>query len=293
MNSCYPELTGHLNLNTALAYAALGDSVNAYSARERAVLAFTESGLDSLAQVAAATPLIVLTDSVDYETFIANSARLISDNIEYLTRRPDQEKKWFTNMFAACCLILIIIFTSSLINKYRKRQHRKERNADLAAINHYISLLDSAISQIENQHAENTTMREEIADLTAARYDVLNAVCDVLFALPDSNRHSDKSFARVTETIKSLGTSNQNITKIEQETNRNFSNIISRLRSELPDLKEEEIRLFLYIVIGFTPRTLSVILDLPLDTVYNRKSYLKRKIKTASTPSRDDFLHHL
>lgn len=67
--------------------------------------------------------------------------------------------------------------------------------------------------------------------------------------------------------------------ELEQWLNLTQDDVVARLRSSHPELKEEEIRLFCYIQAGFTPTMMSVLLQKDKTVVYNRVSRLKAKIR--------------
>ena len=67
--------------------------------------------------------------------------------------------------------------------------------------------------------------------------------------------------------------------ELEQWLNLTQGDVVARLRSSHPELKEEEIRLFCYIQAGFTPTMMSVLLQKDKSVVYNRVSRLKAKIR--------------
>ena len=66
---------------------------------------------------------------------------------------------------------------------------------------------------------------------------------------------------------------------LERWLNETQDNIVAKLRSSHPELKNEEIRLFCYIQAGFTATMISVLLKKEKSVVYNRISRLKAKIK--------------
>ena len=55
---------------------------------------------------------------------------------------------------------------------------------------------------------------------------------------------------------------------------------ISRLLKDIPDLKEDDIRLFCYLVIGYEPSLISLLMGIDnLGTVYSRKHRLLDRIR--------------
>lgn len=61
-------------------------------------------------------------------------------------------------------------------------------------------------------------------------------------------------------------------------------------RTEYPILKDEDYLLFLYIVVDFSARAISILIGESLPVVYNRKSSLKRKIQQGDSNMKERFL---
>ena len=53
---------------------------------------------------------------------------------------------------------------------------------------------------------------------------------------------------------------------------------MTNFRSNYPNLSDDDTQLFLYLVMGFSPQAISIILNIDIKKVYNRKSSLKRKV---------------
>ena len=56
-------------------------------------------------------------------------------------------------------------------------------------------------------------------------------------------------------------------------------------------LKQEEYRLMVYIVSGLSNRTIALLIGESIDTTYKRKSRLKAKIASSSSPNKDILLN--
>ena len=61
-------------------------------------------------------------------------------------------------------------------------------------------------------------------------------------------------------------------------------------RKELPSLKPDDYLLYLYVVVNFSSRAISILIGESLPVVYNRKSSLKRKIQQSNSPQKERFV---
>jgi hypothetical protein len=71
---------------------------------------------------------------------------------------------------------------------------------------------------------------------------------------------------------------------------RNCDGLVSRLREQMPKLKAEDVKLFIFAACGFSSTTISTILEKDKGIVYNRIWRLKGKISGADAPDKEEFL---
>ena len=77
---------------------------------------------------------------------------------------------------------------------------------------------------------------------------------------------------------------------LEATLNHNNRNVVERLREQMPKLKPEDIKLFIFAASGFSSTTISTILEKDKGIVYNRIWRLKGKISSSEAPDKDEFL---
>ena len=60
-------------------------------------------------------------------------------------------------------------------------------------------------------------------------------------------------------------------------------NVMTKLHQAFPDMGNSDKNLFMYIVLGFSARAISIFMNEKIDVVYNRKSRLKQKISRSDS----------
>ncbi|MDE6284103.1 MAG: hypothetical protein K2L97_08975 [Muribaculaceae bacterium] len=105
----------------------------------------------------------------------------------------------------------------------------------------------------------------------------------------ESKAKNKKLFKRISRLISNYSDP-KFLNGLENQTNRFHDDILCRFRETFPDLRDEEVRLFLYQVFGFSGRTISFLLNEDLTIIYSRRSRLKGKISRSQSPDRDLFL---
>ena len=66
--------------------------------------------------------------------------------------------------------------------------------------------------------------------------------------------------------------------------------LFSKFKKDFPKCKDEEYRLFLFLMMGFSARSISLFLGEKIEVIYNRKSRLKAKIKNSDISRKMDYL---
>lgn len=70
------------------------------------------------------------------------------------------------------------------------------------------------------------------------------------------------------------------ICELEVMVDSYFDNLITNFRQDYPKLNKYEYDLYLFMVLGFSPKAMSVFQNIETDTFYNRKTALIKKIKS-------------
>lgn len=140
----------------------------------------------------------------------------------------------------------------------------QQENEKVRTVSNYCQLLESQIQQIE----EMTHLYSNDTESKAKNKKLFKRISRLI------SNYSDPKF----------------LNGLENQANRFHDDILRRFRETFPDLRDEEVRLFLYQVFGFSGRTISFLLNEDLTIIYSRRSRLKGKISRSQSPDRDLFL---
>lgn len=101
----------------------------------------------------------------------------------------------------------------------------------------------------------------------------------------------NKNYAREAKRmISELEPNSAEMAELKQYIDSTRDNLISRFEGSFPNLNPYYYQLFLYTAIGLSPRAMSVLFDIPVETIYNRKSRLKNIISSANADASPKFL---
>lgn len=133
-----------------------------------------------------------------------------------------------------------------------------------------------------------------IKSLISSKYEMLENLCRVVVESSDEKMARRKIAEKVTSLIEDMSIGDDTIKKIENKVNEIHDNLIFDLRKELPSLKEEDIRLYLYCVLGFSSAVITLFLKKDsINLIYSRKKRLKAKIHTLELEKRARFLYYI
>ena len=124
----------------------------------------------------------------------------------------------------------------------------------------------------------------------AARFDLLEKLCEQYYVYEGTDNLQGKILKEVKATIDGLREDPKALKGLEATLNHNNGNVVERLREQMPKLKPEDIKLFIFAASGFSSTTISTILEKDKGIVYNRIWRLKGKISSSEAPDKDEFL---
>lgn len=146
--------------------------------------------------------------------------------------------------------------------------------------------------QLRLSRADNTKSADIIAYLWKSKFELLEQLCNILISNNGDEEVSKPKIANaVTKLIKELSDAGDRINALEKKTNSLCDNVCSDFRNDLPNLKEEDYRLFLFSIHGLSLATITLLLgETKIQSIYNRKKRLKVKINSLSSDKRDRYL---
>ena len=96
--------------------------------------------------------------------------------------------------------------------------------------------------------------------------------------------------AEVENIIQNFTNDSEYLDELARNVDKFSGGMWSSFREDFPKLKEADYRLFLYLVMGFSARSISLFLDEKIEVVYNRKSRLKARIQSSNASRKDEYL---
>ena len=180
---------------------------------------------------------------------------------------------------------------------YHKEESIANNEAAMERIRQELQLSHTQLEELRVQlHAHDDTMQAQIAELLGGQFQLLNRLSETYYELESSKEDTpirNRIFEQVKAEIDSLRDGGGKYFELEAIVNRNLDNIMTRLRAELPHLKEQDFIYLTFFYARFSGKAISLFTRTKRDTIYKIKERLCKKIKTSDAPSRDFFLSNL
>ncbi len=180
---------------------------------------------------------------------------------------------------------------------YHKEESIASNEVAMERIRQELQLSHTQLEELRVQlHAHDDTMQTQIAELLGGQFQLLNRLSETYYELESSKEDTpirNRIFEQVKAEIDSLRDGGGKYIELEVIVNRNLDNIMTRLRAELPHLKEQDFIYLTFFYARFSGKAISLFTRTKRDTIYKIKERLCKKIKVSDAPSRDFFLSNL
>lgn len=181
--------------------------------------------------------------------------------------------------FAVVCLALLFVLLSALLCIHFKKQKRQ-----MLDVIENSSCLQQDLKMKQDEADE---LRRSVDALFSGRFAYIEQICTSYYECHGTSRELKRIYSEAISSIDELRADSATLKKLEDYINAYKDNAAARFKVSFPAAKPADVILFMYIVAGFSARTISVLLGEELPVVYNRKSRLKAKIGSLQTGERD------
>lgn len=188
-------------------------------------------------------------------------------------------------------VIIIILITTTmaafitvlLANRYRKKKEFEKEE--------YIRYAEEVNHQLkELQKDSYTSLQKRYVSMYKSRYETLRALYE-RYTMSDGRTDADKIMYReVTRLIDELRHDIKDSKVLERMLDDDLDGLLSTLRNEIPDLTRKDHTLIGYLALGFDVVMISHFMDCSPNSIYIRKSRLKKTIEESGAEHKEVFL---
>ena len=203
------------------------------------------------------------------------------ENYEYKARNAR-----LTTIIIMLAFIFSSLFVFVLVRMYvRKQEFVKEKNLL------YISEIRRQLEEAERE--DYPLLKKKYLSLYRSKFEMIGTLYEHLMNSKDLINIEESIYKKVDALVINFTQDYKDSKKFEAMLDEDLDNIMSNLRSEIPDLKPKDYSIFSLFVIGFDVTTISHLLNTTMNTIYIRKSRIKHHIEELNPPHKTQFLDAL
>ncbi len=171
--------------------------------------------------------------------------------------------------------------------------------------------LDNSLKALEEAYSNEKMQKEkfekrydefkkEIHELLYARFELVSLLLAQKYDLdqnPNTVETPEKLSSQISKCIQTeleKFVNNPNLAKeLEAIINRKLDNLILKLRDDFPDFNENYINLYIFSLLKFNSAAISILQNSSINTIYSRKSKLKKRIMKKDCANKDLYLRFI
>lgn len=154
----------------------------------------------------------------------------------------------------------------------RKKKMTFEREAELVAE------ASALARELENAKKDSKPVNDCLKNILANYYTELDRLCGKYMNAVDAPDRKYNVPDKVESLLRELGRDEATRRSLIDALNVSFDNIIEKFDSDFPKIGENERLVFIYGLLGLSPKSIAVVHSLNLGSVYSYRSRLKKKI---------------
>ncbi|MBO4916875.1 MAG: hypothetical protein J5374_03220 [Bacteroidales bacterium] len=208
--------------------------------------------------------------SLAREDYLQDREALASERLR--TQRLEQ--------IALILLLVAVCSTALWYLRARRMENEKALAEERAETERYISIAE------ELQARLGETSRR-LRDTAAGKQEVLERLCEQYYVFEGTDKLQYNLLKEVKQAVEGLRNDRKVQTRLERSVDAAHDGAAAKLRAQLPNCKEEDVRLFVLAASGFSRTAMATLMDKEKGVVNNRLWRLKGRIADSDAPDKD------
>ena len=186
-----------------------------------------------------------------------------------------------------CSIVIIVVMLVGYILIFIKRYIHKQQEEKQRYME-YVAEIMRQLDSLKNE--DRSSLKRRYIDLYKSKFEVLRSLSDQYLLTANRVDAEEKMYRKVVSLVNQIRNDEEHRAKFESMLDNDLDGIMSKIRQELPRLKEIDYAIFSYWIIGFDVTTISRLLDTNLNIIYIRKTRIKQQIKETRPEHMEQFL---
>lgn len=225
-----------------------------------------------------------------------------------LTAEVSEQKSTISNQRSVIILIAGLMMAGLLYIVFMKRKTALIREKDrlAQAVEESEKLLETVRNRAKQEKEERDKDIFDLKSLNECERDKIKELRDMYVSLYQKRfyeigKYYDAASSHRLESIKEktyhdvisstqalfeeIASGSEGQKKFEARINADLDDIVSKIRSDFPKLKDDDIRFICYLIVGFDTSTISFLMDITKENVRVKKHRLREKLNGYSGPN--------
>lgn len=196
-------------------------------------------------------------------SLLQSQVRLIENERVLIAERAKLNKICLISVIVVLLLVIVAILLYM-------RYHNVKKSRDIA---NYISII-AELEQSLKSATKNESSVNQNADIIE-----LNKICEIYYQYGNTSHLSSKIIAEVSRSIESIKTDEKRLQNLENIVNLKNHNVLSEIIESCPKINNKEYRYIIYNLLGFSSRSMAMLLDIDTDALARLKYKVKVKLR--------------
>lgn len=161
------------------------------------------------------------------------------------------------------------------------------------------SLIESKMNEIlllserlKKDDKENQDLKMQAEKSMRGRWDLVNMLCNEYFEKGDNEKLKAGIISKVDKEMERI-CSRKHMEEIETLVNNSMNGIVTKLRTQCPELKQEDVLFATLVYAGLAPRAVCLCTGIKLKYYYTKRMRLVERINRTDAPNKELFISKL
>lgn len=228
-----------------------------------------------------------LQDSVIQMTLKQPVIKAQRDYFEDLSSRASEQSRYQRILiWLLAVLFVMALLAGAALNSRRKAKHE----AELSRLSDILLQTETLLKQTEDERAD---YKAKYIAKFKGQFVTLRQMTENYLGAQGRSDQKDYVFRKVAEMARLVSDDKDGHYQLEQQLNKELGNIIARFRKDIPGKDESTYRFVCYLIAGFDPPAISLLMGYSIGFIYKKKSLLVAEVSQIDSPNKQDYLDFL
>lgn len=182
-----------------------------------------------------------------------------------------------TNGYILVLFVFSVLFIYLVMSFYHRLDRKKEEE-----LQRMQELANSVRERMRAKDGEIEALKDEFAADYKTQFETIGTLIEQAMGPKSEQRKQEGLLAAAQQAVGKF-TDPAKQREREERIDRRAEGVMTHLREDFPNFKEQDFQLLSFVIIGFDATLISIILDINPGTFYTRKSRLRDRIYTSGS----------